>query len=173
MLKAAWNRVRLNGIGTVEMRGIDSNYPEIILALATLVYTAADRVTREHLTVRPAQGARVFELTRTGLVTPDFKYLDGDLLYAAVTEGVKSPDVKAYLDSILAFIIPKGGESSESFAKLRIFLNEYHTTEEEISQAVTPTATAEIAIKEGLRLVLQSCDKLEEQVSSLLSEPRL
>lgn len=173
LLKAAWNRVRLNGIGTVEMRGVDSNYPEIILAVATLIYTAVDRVTRGHLTVRPAQGARVFELTRTGLVVPDFKYLDGDLLYAAVTEGAKSPEVKAYLDSILEFIIPKGGESSESFAKLRIFLNEYHTTEEEISQAFTPTATAEIAIKEGLQLVLQSCDKLEEQVSSLLSEPRL
>jgi carboxylate-amine ligase len=51
LLKAAWNRVRLNNIGTVEMRGTDSNYPDVILALATLVYSAAERVRHENLTV--------------------------------------------------------------------------------------------------------------------------
>lgn len=60
LLKAAWNRVRLNPIGTIELRGTDSNYPEVTLTIATLVYNAADRVRRENLVVKPAEGTRTF-----------------------------------------------------------------------------------------------------------------
>lgn len=173
LLKAAWNRVRLNSIGTVEMRGTDSNYPEVTLAIATLVYNAAERVIRENLTVRPAEGLCTFEVSGNKLSVPDFKYLDGDLLYAAVTEGVQSPEVKAYLDSILEFVVTDGGEGSNYLAKLRSSLGEYQTTEAQLLQEFTPTATAEISIDEGLRLVRQSCDKLEEQVFALIEQPPL
>ena len=172
LLKAAWNRVRLNKLGTVEMRGTDSNYPEVTLAIATLVYNAADRVRRENLTVRPAEGVCTFELSGNKLSVPDFKYLDGDLLYAAVTEGVKSSKVTAYLDSILEFVVQDGGEGSKYLVKLKSALGEYQTTEAEILQEFTP-ATREISKDEGLRLVLQSCDKLEEQVSSFYKQPPL
>ena len=172
LLKAAWNRVRLNKLGTVEMRGTDSNYPEVTLAIATLVYNAADRVRRENLTVRPAEGVRTFELSGNKLSVPDFKYLDGDLLYAAVTEGVKSSQVTYYLDSVLAFVVQDGGEGSKYLAKLKSSLGEYQTTEAEILQEFTP-ASGEISKDEGLRLVLQCCDKLEEQVSSFYEQPPL
>jgi carboxylate-amine ligase len=172
LLKAAWNRVRLNSIGTVEMRGTDSNYPEVILAIAALVYSAADRVRRENLTVLPAKEARTFEVSGNKLFVPDFKYLDGDLLYAVVTEGVKHPAVRAYLDSLLEFVVQDGGEGAHYLAKLRSSLGEYQTTEADILQEFT-TATGEISRDEGLRLVLQSCDKLEEQVSSLYEQPPL
>lgn len=172
LLKAAWNRVRLNGIGTVEMRGTDSNYPEVILAIATLVYNAADRVRRDNLTVMPAEGVRTFDLRGNKLSVPDFKYLDGELLYAAVTEGVKSPKVTAYLDSILEFVVQDGGEGSKYLAKLSSSLGEYQTTEADILQEFAP-ATGEISRDEGLRLVRQCCDKLEEQVSSLCDQPPL
>jgi carboxylate-amine ligase len=172
LLKAAWNRVRLNKIGTIEMRGTDSNYPEVILAIATLVYNAADRVRRENLTVRPVEGVRTFKLSGNHLAVPDFKYLDGDLLYAAVTEGVCSAEVAAYLDSILEFVIPDGGEGSHYLAQLSSSLGEYQTTEAKLLQEFQPT-TGEISRDEGLRLVLESCDKLEQQVSSLYDQPGL
>lgn len=172
LLKAAWNRVRLNSIGTVEMRGTDSNYPEVILAIATLVYNAADRVRHENLTVLPVKEARTFEVSGNKLFVPDFKYLDGDLLYAVVTEGVKNPAVRAYLDSLLEFVIQDGGEGALYLAKLRSTLGEYQTTEADILQEFA-TATGEISSDEGLRLVLQSCDTLEEQVSLLYEQPPL
>ena len=103
---------------------------------------------------------------------PDFKYLDGELLYAAVTEGVKSPKVTAYLDSILEFVVPDGGEGSKYLAKLRSSLGKYQTTETDILQEFAP-ASGEISRDEGLRLVRQCCDKLEEQVSSLCEQPPL
>lgn len=157
LLKAAWNRVRLNKIGTIEMRGTDSNYPEVILAIASLVYNAADRVRQENLTVRPAEGVHTFQLSGNHLAVPEFNYLDGDLLYAAVTEGVKSSQVKAYLDSLLAFVIPDGGEGSHYLEKLRSSLGEYQTTEAQLQQFQPPTG--EISTDEGLQLVLQCCDK--------------
>lgn len=172
LLKAAWNRVRLNGLGTVEMRGTDSNYPEVILAIATLVYNAADRVRRENLTVKQREGVHTFELSGNKLSVPDFKYLDGDLLYAAVTEGVKSPEVIAYLDSIFEFVVQDGSEGTKYLAKLSSSLGEYQTTEAEILQEFAPS-TPEIPRDEGLRLVRQSCDKLEDQVSSLIDQPPL
>lgn len=166
LLKTAWNRVRLNSIGTIEMRGTDSNYPEVILAIATLVNNAADRVRRENLIVRPAEEGRTFKLSGDHLAVPNFKYLDGDLLYAAVTEGVRSAEVKAYLDSLLEFTIQDGGEGTHYLAKLKSALGEYQTTEAELLQEFQPT-TGEISREEGLRLVRQCCDKLESQVSSL------
>lgn len=173
LLKTAWNRVRLNQIGTVEMRGTDSNYPEVILAIATLAYNAADRVRREELTVRPAAGVQKFELDGSKLLVPEFQYLDGDLLYAAVTEGVEAPTVKAYLDSILDFVVPDGGAGTKYLSKLKTSLGKYQTTEAEILQNYASTTTAEISREQGLQLVLQACDQLEVQVANLKDQPAL
>jgi carboxylate-amine ligase len=165
LLKAAWNRIRLNKLGTVELRGTDSNYPEVILAIATLVYNAADRVRHEGLTVRPAEGACTLEVNDNKLLVPEFKYLNGDLLYAAATEGIKSPEVSAYVDSILKFSVHED-KGWEYLAKLSSNLSEYRTTEAELLQEFAP-ATADISQEEGLRLVRQSCDTLEEQVFAI------
>lgn len=164
LLKAAWNRVRLNKLGTIEMRGTDSNYPEVILAIATLVYNAADRVRREGLTVRPTESAQAFEVNGDKLSVPEYKYLNGDLLYAAASEGVKSAEVTAYVNSILKFSAESDADS-EYLTKMRSN-SQYQTTEAELLQEFVPKTT-DISTEEGLRLVRQSCDKLEGQVLSL------
>ena len=43
LLRPAWNPVRLNRQGTLELRGMDSNFPEVTLTVAALVLGAADR----------------------------------------------------------------------------------------------------------------------------------
>lgn len=167
LLKTAWNRVRLNKIGTIELRGTDSNYPKKILAIATLVSNAAIRVRRENLTVRPKTGVKTFQLSGDRLDVPEFEYLDRDLLYAAVTEGVKHREVKDYLDSIFEFAT-QDGENIDLLTKLRSDLGEYQTTEAELLQEFQPS-TGIISPDEGLRLVRQSCDKLEQQVLDVTS----
>lgn len=167
LLKTAWNRVRPNNIGTVELRGTDSNYPDRILAIAALISNAGARVRRENLTVRPKTGVKTFQLSGDRLYVPEFEYLDGDLLYAAVTEGVKNREVKDYLDSIFEFAT-QDGEGINFLQKLRSDLGEYQTTEAELLQEFQPS-TGEISPDEGLRLVRQACDKLEQQVSTLIS----
>ncbi|MFB2770442.1 glutamate-cysteine ligase family protein [Pelatocladus sp. BLCC-F211] len=169
LLRSAWNPVRLNRLGTVEIRCIDSNYPSVILAVISLLEKAAHRVRREQLTVRPVKGLHIFEWSSDRLLVPDFEYLNGDLLYAAATEGVKHPQVKAYVDSILQFAIADGGEGAKYLTKLRNELDNYQTIEAEILQEFTP-AIAQLSVEEGLRIVRECCDKLEAQVAWLDSE---
>ncbi|MBW4612522.1 MAG: glutamate--cysteine ligase [Desmonostoc vinosum HA7617-LM4] len=164
LLKSAWNPVRLNKLGTVEIRCIDSNYPSVILAVITLLDNASHRVRREKLRVRPVKGNQLFELVGDQLYVPDFEYLNGELLYTSATEGIKNPKVKAYINSILQFAMRDTSEGAKFLAKLSKDLDHYETIETAILQEFTPT-TAQLVLDEGLRLVRECCDKLEAQVS--------
>ena len=166
LLKSAWNPIRLNNHGTVEVRCIDSNYPSVILAVIILLENAANRVRRENLTVRPAKGMQIFELVGDRLYVPDFAYLNGELLYASATEGVKNPKVKVYVDSILQFAMGDAGEKANFLAQPIKDLERYETIEAEILQEFSPTSDR-LPLDAGLRLVRQCCDKLEAQVSWL------
>ncbi|QXE23471.1 glutamate-cysteine ligase family 2 [Richelia sinica FACHB-800] len=166
LLKSAWNPIRLNKIGTVEVRCIDSNYPSVTLAIIILLENAANRVRHENLTVRPAKGVEVFELAGNHLYVPDFAYLNGQLLYTAATEGMKSPRVQAYVDSIFKFAMSEAKEGAHFLEKLSQDMEHYQTIEAEILQEFTPT-TAQLSLDAGLRLVRECCEKLEVQVSWL------
>ncbi len=167
ILKASWNPVRINRHGTVELRGIDSNYPEIVLAVAALVHAAAGRVRNEGLTVEPQGETRVMEVRGDRLLVPDFGHLGGSLSYAAATGGVKSPEVSDYLDSVFEFAAP-GGAEPNLLSGSRCPNGSYKVTEAEILATFPPMFP--LSTDEGLRLVRESCDKLKEQVSSLHRE---
>ena len=163
-LRPAWNPVRLNRQGTVELRGMDSNYPEVTLMAAALVLGAADRVRQEGLTVVPDEEVRTFEADGETLRVPGFGYLGGELLYAAVTGGVRSPEVTAYVDSVLEF----AGEE-ERLVRLRQYRHSngrYPTTEAKILEDYSSDG-GRVSREEGLRLVLEACDELEAQASHL------
>ncbi len=171
LLKSAWNPVRLNPVGTVEIRSIDSNYPMVILAILSLVYHTAHRVWQQQLTVRPASDATRFELDGDRLWVPSFDYLNGKLLYAAATEGIKHPAVNDYVDSILNFALADSGTGVRYLANLRSDLDHYQTIEAGILQAFVP-ATAELSRESGLRLVQNCCATLEQQIAILdVAEP--
>ncbi len=169
LLTAGWNPIRLNSIGTVELRGSDSNYPSVILALVALISEAANRVRREDIRVRPKPGAKTFELQGQNLTVPEFDYLNNELLYAAVTEGINHAGVKNYLDSILEFSCQNQGEASEYLAEFKTTLGQYTTTEAKLLDKF-PTTTGTISQEDGLALVRYCCDRLEEEVSDLSSQ---
>ncbi|MEH2384810.1 MAG: glutamate-cysteine ligase family protein [Nostoc sp.] len=169
LLKSAWNPIRLNKLGTVEIRCIDSNYPSVTLAVITLLEKAANRVRREKLTVRPAKEMQIFELVGDRLYVPDFEYLNGELLYTSATEGLKNPKVKAYVDSILQFASAEGGEGANFLAKLSKHLDHYQTIEARILQEFTQTTT-QLPLDVGLRLVRECCENLEAEVSWIDTE---
>ena len=160
---SSWNPVRLNAHGTVELRGIDSNYPETVLAISSLVSAAADRVRRESLSVLPREDLRVFEVAEGTLSVPSFGYLNGELFRAAVTGGTESPAVQSYLDSVLRF---SGAESG--FEAFRVG-ERYRTTEAGILHDLA-SPVSWISVEKGLEIVREACDELEKQVTSLRRE---
>ena len=163
-LKASWNPVRLNQLGTVELRSIDGNYPEVVLAVAALVYGAASRVRQDGLTVEPDDRVLALEVEEDNLRVPGFRYLVGSLFYAAATKGVENHEVSVYLDSVFEFAESEGW-GSRYLAALRTPEGLYKTTEAGILSALPQVVY--LSTNEGLRLVREACDELEEQVSSL------
>ncbi|HEX2729208.1 MAG TPA: glutamate-cysteine ligase family protein [Rubrobacteraceae bacterium] len=158
---SSWNPVRLNAHGTVELRGMDSNYPETVLAILALVKAAADRMRRENLEVVPAGDLRIFEVDDGVLRVPGFEYLSGDLFQETVSRGVESPAVAAYLDSVFEFA---AGGAGEDFQALKSG-GSYRTTEADILKNYP--ADAGLTRERGLDLVLEACGELETQVSRL------
>lgn len=160
LLKVGWNPVRINKLGTVEIRSMDSNYPDKVLALINLIVNCVNRVINDGLTVRPGSGATQFELHNHHLIVPEFNYLNGELFYGAVTEGVENHKVKGYLNSVFDFAF---GQNAWSMSKVfRTPNGEYRTTEAEILQQFTP-ATGNLSPEEGHRLVQYCCQQLETQ----------
>ena len=162
LLRPAWNPVRLNRLGTLELRGMDSNYPEVILTAAAMILGAADRIRRDGLEVVPDDGVGAFEVAGDVLRVPGFDRLTGGLLYTAVTGGAGDETVAAYLDSILEF----AGVEDERLAALlrhRRATGTYPTTEAGILEHYDEYLSDD----EGLSLVLEACDELDAQVSRL------
>jgi gamma-glutamyl:cysteine ligase YbdK (ATP-grasp superfamily) len=164
LLRPAWNPVRLNRQGTLELRGMDSNYPDVTLTACAMVLGAADRVRRDGLEVVPDGGVDCFEVTGDVLRVPDFGRLGEELLYAAVTGGVNDETVAAYLDSILD--LAGEGERLAGLSHHRGTTGVYPTTEADILENYY-SEDGSLSEDEGLRLVLEACDELEAQVSRL------
>lgn len=165
LLRPAWNPVRLNRQGTLELRGMDSNFPELTLTVAALILGAAGRVRRDNLEVVPDDEVRTFEVTGDVLRVPGFGRLDGELLHAAVTGGVEDTEVTVYLDSILEFAAGHDARLAE-LRRHRRTTGVYPTTEAAILKVHAPSNEA-LSQDEGLRTVLEACDELEDQVSRL------
>jgi len=164
---SSWNPVRLNPKGTVELRGLDSNYPEKILAIAGLVNSAAQRVRRERMTVLPYEGIRAFEVVGSTLLVPGFGYLSGALYRAAITGGAQSSEVVYYLDSVMRFASAGAEDGEENGLEILKAADRYRTVEAETLQSFPPSASGRLSNERGLELVREACDELEKQVTSL------
>ena len=163
MLDAAWNPVRLNAHGTVELRGIDGGYPATVLEVAALVTGAARRVRDESLTVTPVDGLTTFEVEERNLLVPGFESLGVDLFREAATLGVESARISSYLDSIFEFAGTSAGAFTGGSLEDLKPGGEYRCTETEILE----NFGVEVSRESGLQLVREACDRLEEQVQSL------
>jgi gamma-glutamyl:cysteine ligase YbdK (ATP-grasp superfamily) len=162
--RASWNPVRLSHHGTIEIRSMDANFPEMVLAVCALIRGAAERVRHEGLKVRPARGVLTLEPDADLLHVPIFSYLNGELLSAAVTRGVLDQRVEAYVDSVVRFASPFL-ERPELVEPLGVS-GSYRTTEREIL-ASFPDRSASLTRNRGLSLVREACRRMDEQVSTL------
>jgi hypothetical protein len=150
--------------GTVEIRSMDANFPEMVLAVCALIRGAAERIRHERLEVRPSRGVLALEPDGDLLHVPTFSYLNGELLGAAVTCGVQDQRVEAYVDSVIRFASPYL-ESPELVEPLGS-TGSYRTTEREIL-ASFPDLGASLTREQGLSLVREACGRMDKQLSSL------
>ncbi len=166
LLKAAWNPVRLNSHGesgsTVELRSIDSNLPDTVLAVVSLVKRAVDRLRRDGLTVEPSEEVGVLSVDGDRLLVPGFAYLRGHLFREAAARCLDSPQMVSYLDSVVEF----AGDGVPAFEGFTTADGGYTNPETELLGELAHLA-GPIPEDEGLRLVRRSCEELEERVATL------
>jgi hypothetical protein len=162
--RASWNPVRLSHHGTVEIRTMDANFPEMVLAVCALIRGAAERVRHERLEIRPSRGVLTLEPDGELLRVPVFSYLRGELLGAAVACGMLDRRVEAYVDSFVRFASPYL-ENPELVEPLGSSGN-YRTTECEILTSF-PDRGGSLTRDQGLSLVREACRRMDEQVYSL------
>jgi carboxylate-amine ligase len=163
--RASWNPIRLTYHGTVEIRSMDANFPEVVLAVCALICGAVGRLRREHLRVMPSRQVRTLEIDGNRLLVPHFSYLSGELLGAAVTRGVLDERIEVYLDSFVRFARAYV-EEPDLVKAIRGSGGGYNTTEAGILSSLPPLE-ATVSREQGLWLVQRSCRRLREQVSSL------
>ena len=163
--RASWNPVRLNRHGTVEIRSMDGNYPDVTLAVCAVVCGAFDRLRHERLRVKPIPGVRTMRTEGDSLLVPDFAFLSETLLDAAVADGVADPRVRAYLDSLLEFATAYVAEPEH--VGLLLDSDSCYTTTEAAIRRRFPDSMTLLPRPEGLRLVRDSCRYLDKQVHAL------
>jgi gamma-glutamyl:cysteine ligase YbdK (ATP-grasp superfamily) len=162
--RASWNPVRLSRHGTVEIRSMDANFPEMVLAVCALIRGVAERVRHESLEVRQSRGVLTLEPDGDLLRVPIFSYLNGELLGAAATSGVLDQRVEAYVDSVVRFASPYL-EEPDLIEPLGTS-GSYRTTEREIVESF-PDGGAALTREQGLALVRDACLRMDEQVATL------
>ena len=169
LLRPAWNPVRLNRQGTLELRGLDSNLPGITFAAFELVLAAVARVREHGLTVTPDAQTSAFEVSGDRLLVPAFGHLSGEMFHAAVAGDAEDPAMTAYLDSILE-LVENPEKHLQRLKDHRQREGVYPTTEREILKTHA-ARDGLLSSEDGLDLVLWACDELEAQVSRLDHTP--
>jgi carboxylate-amine ligase len=164
LLESAWNPIRLNALGTVEIRSLDSTYPDLVIAFMTLVECLATRLREESWTVKPSAPTFCFDLQGNQLLVPEFEFLNSILLYAAVTTGISHPFVREYVESIFKLAL-EGNEANSALLLLKENIENARTVESELLKEYATDHPLSESV--GLHLVRQCCDRLEEQVLSL------
>ena len=159
--RASWNPIRLSPYGTVEIRSMDANFPEVVLAVCALVCTAVDRIRHEQLRVRTSWQVRTLEVDGDRLLVPEFSYLSDELLEAAVTRGVLDDRIKAYLDSLIKFVGAYIAQP-EFVEALGCSGEGYKSTELDVLRSMSPVENV-VSHGQGLHLVRRSCRRLREQ----------
>lgn len=105
-LKSCWNPVKVNPKGTLEYRGGDMNYLSNIFAASTMLKFALRKIQQDFTLVTPMdiELRDAFKVEGNLMFIPPHSIVRKHLQRAAAYEGLKHPDVLAYVRAFDRFI---------------------------------------------------------------------
>ena len=170
-LKFAWNPVRINRLGTLEIRGLDSNHPKNFIAASVLMKFIFRRVHQDFIKVKSTEtGIKYpFKIEDNTLHIPPYSYVYNELQPKSAFEGLKNKEVFNYVKRFMAFA--KQCVYEEYYPAINPFmemLNKKETISDELikfakkkGQNLEEPLQKEIAAD----IALYNSDKLIEEVS--------
>lgn len=97
-LDFGWNPVKINKVGTIEMRGMDMNLPSTLMSVGITAKYALKSIQREDLEIVPTVSAiqEPFKFEDGQIYIPPFWYVNTYLQYQSANRGMDSGAVYKY-----------------------------------------------------------------------------
>ncbi|MAG16335.1 hypothetical protein CMO88_04705 [Candidatus Woesearchaeota archaeon] len=158
MLATAWNPVKINPHGTIELRGMDMNFPSLLFCISVAVKHLFQDVYEHSLQVVPSDigVAEYFKEEKGKLFVPPDEYVRKKLQYLSAYVGMESDFVRSYCKSFLKLAKTLVPNSSKKF--LRPF-EEMVETEHTVSDKILHQAI-KLGYKQGEQLPDEIAQKL-------------
>ncbi|MBR9698959.1 hypothetical protein GOV09_00695 [Candidatus Woesearchaeota archaeon] len=184
ILRFTWNPVKINPLGTLELRGMDMNHPKYIMALASLMKFVFREIYRMNYIVVPSDIGKhePFKVEGNIIHVPPHTYVRNTLQKEAAYRGLSSKTILSYVQRFyrftkqflnanyapvvkpLADLLDKGESVSDQLLK-KIKRKGYGRDD------ILPNAVAaEIAIKESENL-LKEVDETEDKLYKAYNLP--
>lgn len=160
ILDNTWNPVKINAHGTMEIRGMDMNHPDVIAAIAVLVKFLLKEIQERHIRVVPSDAAidTPFSFDGKTIFIPPDSFVRSDLQRRAAYDGFKDDVVWNYCQAFLRMAKQFVPENRQSLLEpLERMVKDRATTSDQIvarmeksgwtkEKELTPTEAAEVAL---------------------------
>lgn len=102
ILATSWNPVKVNPHGTIELRGMDINYPSILLAIGTMIQYIGKLIQQDFVQVLPSDIGLVkpFRREENVIYIPPYSHVRLRLQYLSAYEGLANDEVYEYALSL-------------------------------------------------------------------------
>lgn len=159
-LDSAWNPVKINPHGTMEIRGTDMNHPDVIVAIAVLLKFIVKGIQEQYIQVVSSDTAieKPFHFDGKRITIPPNSYVVNELQRLSAYEGLESDIVYKYCEALLQLgkkFLPE--DRLPLLAPLETFLKQRKTASDRIIQeaanlevdgdSISPKKAAELAVK--------------------------
>ena len=105
MLQFSWHSMRINKIGTLEVRTMDMNHPKYVIAGAVLMKSIFRKIQQEYLNVMPSDIGieEPFKVEGNIVHIPPHTHVRKNLQYHSVYEGFDNKEIRKYTKRFFRF----------------------------------------------------------------------
>jgi carboxylate-amine ligase len=139
VLATSWNPVKVNPHGTIELRGMDMNFPSILVAIDLVVQYIGKMIQEDFVQIVPSDIGLVmpFKREKNVIYIPPYSHVRLHLQYLSAYKGLEDDDVYEYATAL--FRLAKKGIPKQMYPLLlpiENMLNKRKTTSDNILERV-------------------------------------
>ncbi|MFH1442762.1 MAG: glutamate-cysteine ligase family protein [Candidatus Micrarchaeota archaeon] len=172
-LRFYWGPLRINKVGTFELRGMDMNLPSIMLGTSTLIKRGLLGIETDNLDVVPSElGAQMpFKVEGGKLHIPPYREVE-NLIRKSAVHGLASPQVKNYVTRLHKFAVKYLDIKADlAVNRIRGMLESGKTTSDriiELSGMGIPTVGYKLNQKKAAEIALEFANRFEDDIAELM-----
>ncbi|MBI2141823.1 hypothetical protein HYU16_05390 [Candidatus Woesearchaeota archaeon] len=178
-LDTTWNPVRINSLGTIEVRGMDMNLLSYAAAASTLLTYLLREVQTKYLAVKPTELAvkEPFKLEGNSILVPPDDYVRKKLQYLSAYEGLSDWEISKYCKAFVKLaktFVPTG--ERKLLRPINKILEEGRTVSDHIIREAgfkLDEAEAELPNEAAAELAIRAAEHFEKDLSQIKQQLKL